>query len=752
MAVHRLNFFTMTPSLLLCGSQAIQWSDDYLVSLRDVLLLDPILQPFANAIRELPQLWGTLLEADTVLQTFPGKQILERFSKWLDGEALLDTASVANPNLLLSPLTVVSQVVEYLNYLDKGNPTQSHLRILNGVKEGGIQGFCTGFLTAAALSCSRDYRDIVELGAVALRLAVCIGAYVDLDQRNTSEFASLAGRWAAAADEQKVNAILAKYDKAYISVHSDATSATFTVPQTRKSSIIHDMNNIGLQVKEIPLAGRFHNSIHQESYNKLVRLCESTSSLRFPDHCRPLVPLRTNVNGQILSIDEALHVAALRTLLLDVSDWYQTTSKAVDSLGSSTAGQHEVAVLGLGDCIPRTIRQSGALHVSHIQTGAKQDYDRPYLYPRDAVAIVGMACRYPGADSLEEYWRVIESATSMLSELPDGRFPKINLRRDPDRKIPLNGNFLRHPDLWDHRFFKRSSREAASMDPQHRLALEVAYEALESAGYFSQHTLAKDIGCYMGVAASDYEDNVASHAPTAFSVLGMVRAFTSGKISHFFGFSGPSLVFDTACSSSLVAIHTACRALQANECSMALAGGVNVITSPTLHQNLGAANFLSPTGGSKSFDDRADGYCRGEGAGIILLKRLDRAIADKDRILGVIAGSAVNQNDNAYPVTVPVSLSQTALYRRVLDIASLSPRRVSYVEAHGTGTPKGDPIECASIRQVFGGQADRKLYLGSVKGNIGHAEAASGVAGLIKVLLMMQKRLIPPSGELHFLE
>ncbi|KAJ5825720.1 hypothetical protein N7474_002858 [Penicillium riverlandense] len=729
----------MTPSLLLCGSQAIQWSDDYLASLQKVLLADPILQPFVNAIRELPRLWGTLLEADSELKAISGKQILERFSKWLDGETLLDTASILNPNLLLSPLTVISQLVEYLNYLTE-NPTQCHLRILNGVKDGGIQGFCTGFLTALALSCSRDDKDIVELGAVALRLAACIGAYVDLDQRNTSEFVCLAGRWAAAADKQNINAILANYDK------SDATSATFTVPQASKSSIVHDMNNIGLQVREIPLAGRFHNSIHQESFNKLVRLCESTSSLRFPDHYRPLVPLRTNVNGQILSGNETLHVAALRTLLLDVSDWYQTTSKAVDSLGPSTAGELEVAVLGLGDCIPRTIRQSGALHVSHIQTEAKKDYDKPYQHPRDAVAIVGMACRYPGADSLEEYWRVIESATSMLSELPEGRFPKTNLRRDPEGRIPLNGNFLRHPDLWDHRFFKRSSREAASMDPQHRLALEVAYEALESAGYFAQHTLAKDIGCYMGVAASDYEDNVASHAPTAFSVLGMVRAFTSGKISHFFGFSGPSLVFDTACSSSLVAIHTACRALQANECSMALAGGVNVITSPTLHQNLGAANFLSPTGGSKSFDDRADGYCRGEGAGIILLKRLDRAIVDKDRILGVIAGSAVNQNDNAYPVTVPVSLSQTAIYRRVLNIAGLSPRRVSYVEAHGTGTPKGDPIECASIRQVFGGQADRKLYFGSVKGNIGHAEAASGVAGLIKVLLMMQKRLIPPQA------
>lgn len=367
-----------------------------------------------------------------------------------------------------------------------------------------------------------------------------------------------------------------------------------------------------------------------------------------------------------------------------------------------------------------------------------------YTYPEHAVAIVGTACRFPGADSLEEFWEVIESGRSMLGELPEQRFPRKGLRRSPDENTRFRGNFLRDADAFDHRFFKKSSREAASMDPQHRLILQVAYEALESAGYFNEKSPAKDIGCYMGVAASDYEDNVASHMPTAFSVLGMVRAFVSGKISHFFGLSGPSMVFDTACSSSAVAIHTACRAIQNDECSMAIAGGVNVITSPILHQNLAAANFLSPTGASKAFDAKADGYCRGEGAGLVVLKKLSAALADNDNILGVIVGSAVNQNDNSAPITVPVSPSQTKLYQRVLSLANMDPKKVSFVEAHGTGTPKGDPIECASIREVFANQPDRKLHFGSVKGNIGHTEAASGAAGLIKVLLMMQHKTIPP--------
>jgi acyl transferase domain-containing protein/acyl carrier protein/SAM-dependent methyltransferase len=373
------------------------------------------------------------------------------------------------------------------------------------------------------------------------------------------------------------------------------------------------------------------------------------------------------------------------------------------------------------------------------------------MYPEDAVAVVGLACRFPGADSLEEFWQLLLSKASMLGKLPTDRFPTKGLRRTPKDDITFIGNFLRDGYAFDNKFFNRSPREASAMDPQHKLILQVAYEALETAGYFSHGSSPSDVGCYVGVAASDYEDNVASHPPTAFSVLGMVRAFVSGKISHFFNMSGPSMVFDTACSSSAVAIHTACQALRNGECSMALAGGVNVITSPTLHQNLAAANFLSTTGESKAFDARADGYCRGEGAGMVVLKKYSAARADGDHIYGVIAGSAVNQNNNCAPITVPVSKSQTALYQRVLKMGRMDPEKVSYVEAHGTGTPKGDPIECASIREVFGNQPSRKLHFGSVKGSIGHTEAASGVAGLIKVLLMMQHRTIPPQASFQTL-
>lgn len=275
----------------------------------------------------------------------------------------------------------------------------------------------------------------------------------------------------------------------------------------------------------------------------------------------------------------------------------------------------------------------------------------------------------------------------MLGDLPPERFPTEGLRRTPKNDIRFMWNFLRDGFAFDHKFFGRSSRESAPMDPQHKLTLQVAYEALESAGYFSSscYGSVRDVGYYVGVAASDYEDNVASHAPTAFSVPGMVRAFVSGKIGHFFGFSGPALVFDTAFSSSAAAIHTACQAIKSGDCSMALAGGVNVITSPVLHQNLAAANFLTPTGASKAFDSRADGYCRGEGAGLVVLKKYSAAVADDDQIHGVLLGLAINQNKNDVSITVPVSESQTDVDGRVLQRAHVGPA-ISFVEAHGTST------------------------------------------------------------------
>lgn len=367
----------------------------------------------------------------------------------------------------------------------------------------------------------------------------------------------------------------------------------------------------------------------------------------------------------------------------------------------------------------------------------------PEDMPPNTIAIIGMGCKYPGANSVEEFWHILDTGQSMLSEPPKGRFPTHDHQRNMEKGVYL-GNFLDDVASFDHRFFKKSAREAASMDPQQRLLLEVSYQALESSGFFGPRKPDLDVGCFVGVCASDYNDNVASHPPNAFSALGTLRAFVPGRISHFFGFTGPSVAIDTACSSSAVAIDAACKAIMHGDCKSAIAGGVSVFTSPFFYQNLSAASFLSSTGASKSFDASADGYCRGEGVGIVVLKQLSQAVADGDIVMGTILATSVRQSSNKVPITVPYSPSQTALYRKLLNTASMAAEEVTYVEAHGTGTPVGDPLEYEAIKEVFGSQSRREpLHFASVKGNIGHTEGASGVAGLIKIILMMQNRAIP---------
>lgn len=365
----------------------------------------------------------------------------------------------------------------------------------------------------------------------------------------------------------------------------------------------------------------------------------------------------------------------------------------------------------------------------------------PTLEP---IAVIGMGCKFPGANSPEEYWNLLDAGRAMVTEPPAGRFPAQSHTRSTEQSI-FFGNFLDDVASFDHRFFQKSPREAASMDPQQRLMLEVAYHTLASSGFFThQQQENSDIGCFVGLAGSDYVDNVASHPANAYSSLGTLRAFITGRISHFFGLSGPSITFDTACSASAVAIDAACKAIRNGDCTSALAGGVSVITSPHFYQNLAAASFLSPTGASKSFDARADGYCRGEGIGLVMLKSLKQAEADGDCILGTILSTSVQQSSNKVPIAVPHSPSQTALYRRVLRSAGVSADQVTFLEAHGTGTRVGDAQEFEGIREVFETETRQSpLYFGSVKGNIGHTEGASGVAGLIKIILMMQKDAIP---------
>ena len=375
----------------------------------------------------------------------------------------------------------------------------------------------------------------------------------------------------------------------------------------------------------------------------------------------------------------------------------------------------------------------------------------------EPVAIVGIGCRFPGGVSDPRgFWDLIASGTDAIGDIPadrwrsDGFFDADPVT--PGRMAQRQGGFLDAPvDVFDAGFFGMPPREAAALDPQQRLLLEVTWEAFEDAGIPPSSTAGTAVGVYVGGftfdAAIQHTAETNRHLVNAATPTGVTLTMLSARLSYTFDWHGPCLTIDTACSSSLVALHHACAALARGECDLAVAGGVNVMTNPVTMILMSKGHFLSPDARCKSFDHRADGYARAEGAGVVLLKPLAAALRDGDPVRAVVRGTAVNQDGRTPGITVPSVRAQRAVIRRACRAAGVEPDSVGYYEAHGTGTPVGDPAEASAIGAELDGSA-RTHWLGSVKSNFGHAEAAAGVAGVIKATLCLQHRLIPPN--LHF--
>jgi acyl transferase domain-containing protein/protein-L-isoaspartate O-methyltransferase len=377
----------------------------------------------------------------------------------------------------------------------------------------------------------------------------------------------------------------------------------------------------------------------------------------------------------------------------------------------------------------------------------------------EPVAIIGLACRFPGgSNSPEAYWRMLQNGVDAVTEVDPSRWD-VNAYFDPDPDAPGKiaskwGGFIDDVDKFDPHFFGISPREAVSMDPQQRLMLEVGWEALEHAGYAPDKLMGTRTGVFVGICNSDYAQMLMSGDPEnidAYVSTGNAHSVASGRISYLLGLQGPSLSVDTACSSSLVAVHLAVQSLRNGECRLALAGGVNVILAPDVTVTLSKAKMMSSNGRCKAFDADADGFVRSEGVGAVALKRLSDAVADGDNILAVIRGSAINQDGRSNGLTAPNGPSQESVIKEALANAGVQPFEVSYIETHGTGTSLGDPIEAQALGAVLtrGRPEANKLAIGSVKTNIGHAEAAAGIAGLIKVVLALQHKEIPPHLHLH---
>jgi acyl transferase domain-containing protein len=372
---------------------------------------------------------------------------------------------------------------------------------------------------------------------------------------------------------------------------------------------------------------------------------------------------------------------------------------------------------------------------------------------QEPIAIIGMACRFPGgADSPEAFWQLLRQGTDAMVEVPADRWDAAAwYDADPNASGKLyarRAGFLSRVDLFDSEFWGISAREATSMDPQQRLLLEVAYEALEHAMVPVESLAGSRTGVFVGISTDDYGRMMSPS--DVYSGTGSFFSVAAGRLSYLLDLRGPSLSVDTACSSSLVALHLACQSLRAGECDLAIVAGVNVIASPDKSVYFSSLRALSPDGRCKTFDASADGYGRGEGCGVLVLKRQAEASRQGDRVLARVRATAVNQDGRSNGLTAPNGLAQEAVLREALSRAGLKPMDVQYVEAHGTGTPLGDPIEIEALASVLCHRRPRSepVLVGSVKTNIGHLEAAAGVAGVIKVVLSLQKGQIPP--HLHF--
>lgn len=531
------------------------------------------------------------------------------------------------------------------------------------------------------------------------------------------------------------------------------------------STLARLLESVKWTSQAIPIYGPYHapHLYSQNDVDELVGSISSQSDLSSASRISLLSSAGTKVDGDDFG---SRLKSAVGQILLHPIDWNAVLEVLRASLQGADLKAFNIAAIGTraDQLIYNALKQTDlrSLLPATTTTATSQLSQGTPLssHAKPKLAIIGMSGRFPGAKDNEAFWDLLHQGLDMAKEVPPLHWDaKTHVDPTATRKntsaTPF-GCWLDDPAGFDARFFNISPREAPQIDPAQRLALMTAYEAIEQAGIVpdaTPSTRRDRVGVFYGVTSNDWMETNSAQSIDTYFIPGGNRAFIPGRINYCFKFSGPSYAVDTACSSSLAGIHLACNALWRGDIDTAIAGGTNVLTNPDFTAGLDRGHFLSRTGNCKTFDDSADGYCRGEGIGTIILKRYEDAVADKDPILATILDAATNHSAESESITRPHAGAQHALFKRMLNQGVVDPYSVSYVEMHGTGTQAGDAGEMTSVLETFAPPVDKAkqvqvrkqpLYLGSAKANIGHGEAASGISALIKVLMMMKKETIVP--------
>ncbi|KAF5377903.1 hypothetical protein D9615_006799 [Tricholomella constricta] len=671
------------------------------------------------------------------------------------------------------------QALRYLSFVEATGISTDSLTPFSDVLKAnsehglGVLGFSSGILPACVVATSFSTFSYISRAVEAYRLALWVGIRSQLYRNDTLKSGSrdldtklpwslvFIGMSKEDAEEAILNFskelvmsplyITAIIDDTCVTISGrpDVLAAFSTFVTAKGDSVVHNTTVDSL----------YHSTIHLNSTRERLLADVISRKIQFPTFSDIKVPIRSTFTGEAITKDEtseSLLELVVDMLLTQPVNW----NLVMDRVKPLNNVPIRLLNVGPGAGLARGIeRVFSRGRVSVIDLAIAEGGPHPKRTAKqEPIAIIGMAVNMPGAPNVSKLWEILEQGINTISEIPEHRFKVSDYNDGKNAKRTMKahtGNFIDGVDEFDNKFFKISPREAKSMDPQQRILLHTAYEALEDSGYVPDSTptsCPETFGCYIGVATHDYLQNLREEIDVYYSP-GTLKAFLSGRISYAMQLSGPSIVVDTACSSANVALYQGARALMNRDCNSALVGSVNVVSSPDMFLGLDRGHFLSPTGQCKAFDASADGYSRSEGCGVFILKRLSDALAENDRILGVIRGIEVNQSGLAHSITHPHPPTQATLFKRVLENSNIDASRVNVVEAHGTGTQAGDPSELESIRSVFAVQRspDNPLHITSVKANIGHLEAASGAAGLAKLLLMLEHKRIPRQISLKLL-